>query len=269
MKSTKCFECGFVGWSDGGNCKTCGAPLLQREFARTQPLQQTHNASWHQADEGQRKGLAIFSLVLGIISFFTFGLLGVGALIGIIVAVIAMGKVKRDPWRYGGRGMAIAGLALNITSLATVVPIGIIAAIAIPNLLAARMAANEGSAIHSLRVISDAEATYQHNFQRYATLDELAASDLIDDKLASGSKNGYRFTVELTSESSEDGFTVVGVPMTYRSSGRRSFYTDESLVIRAADNHGGPSTRFDSPLASDYEYPRLVPNRENRRQFGY
>src|SRR5215216_490297 len=140
MKSTKCVECGFVGWSDVEKCKACGAPLHQRSASL--PLPTPGYDSWNQPDEGQKKGLAIFSLVLGILSFFTFGLLGVGAITGIILAAVAMSKVKREPWKYGGRGMAIAGLTLSIISLVSVVPVGIIASIAIPNLLAARMAAN-------------------------------------------------------------------------------------------------------------------------------
>src|SRR5437763_15406463 len=118
MKSAKCLQCGFVG-SDAEYCKACGAFLGQGAA----------NNNWNQT-EGQKKGLAIFSLVLGIISFFTFGLLGLGAIAGIILAAIAMARVKREPWKYGGRGIAIAGLVLSITSLVTVVPVGIIASIA-------------------------------------------------------------------------------------------------------------------------------------------
>jgi type II secretory pathway pseudopilin PulG len=145
---------------------------------------------------------------------------------------------------------------LSITSLLTAVPVGIIAAIAIPNLLQARMAANEGSAIYSLRTISSAEMTYQSQFQKFATLEELAAANLIDPKLASGTKNGYRFTVELTSgnsaaeefETSSGGFAVSCVPVDYRSSGRRSFYVDQTNVVRGADNVGMPASTTDPPL---------------------
>src|SRR5689334_18607392 len=146
MKSAKCLQCGFVGWSDVEYCKSCGAALSQgaTNYTLTNPAYNSSNQA-----EVQKKGLAIFALVLGIISFFTFGLLGVGAIAGIIVAAIAMSRAKNEPWKYGGRGMAVAGLVLSITSILTVVPIGIIAGIAVPNLLAARMAANEGSALQS------------------------------------------------------------------------------------------------------------------------
>jgi type IV pilus assembly protein PilA len=257
MKSTKCPACGFVGWSDLEYCKACGAAFGQH------PAYAAHaSQAWNEGG-GQKRGLAIASLVLGIFSFFTFGLLGVGAIIGIVLAVMAMSRVKNEPWKYGGRGIAIAGLVLSITSLATAVPIGIIAAIAIPNLLQARIAANEGSAIHSLRTISAAEMTYQAQFQKYGTLEELAAASLIDPKLATGTKSGYRFTVELTDESaaagefdqSPGGFAVSCVPVDYRHSGRRSFFVDETSVVRGADNVGMPSSTSDPPLEARSRRP--------------
>jgi type II secretory pathway pseudopilin PulG len=236
MKSTKCSACGFVGWTDLEYCKACGTQLGQ--------------------PEGQKNGLAIVALILGITSFFTFGLLGVGAITGIILAAVAMGRVKREPWRYGGRGMAIAGLVLSITSLVSLVPFAIIAAIAIPNLLAARMAANEASAIRSMQTISSAESVYYTTFAKYVTLDELGAQRLIDSKLANGSKDGYNFSIDLTTnEMNGEGFAVTGIPIEYRSSGRRSFYIDESMILRAGDNNGAPSTKADAPLEFGGEYP--------------
>ena len=257
MKSKKCVSCGFVGWSDVENCKACGASLNAHYDYRDQP-------------EGQEKGLAIFGLVLGIVGFFTLGIVFVGAIVGTIVSAKAMGRVKREPWRYGGRGIAIAGLVLNIVSLSSIVPIALIAAIAIPNLLAARRAANEGSAIHSLRVIASAQATYQSSFDKFATLEELAAQGLIDPKLGSGTKNGYNFTVELTTdEMNVAGFAAIGIPETYRGSGIRSFYVDETFVIRAGDNQGGPSTKMDEPLNTNADYPPRARRFEDRPQAVY
>lgn len=250
MKSTKCPACGFVGRSDLEYCKACGAA-----FGQPSAYSAYASQAWSEP-QGHKKGLAIASLVLGIFSFFTFGLLGVGAIIGIVLAVMAMNRVKSEPWTYGGRGIAVAGLVLSITSLLTAVPIGIIVAIAIPNLLQARIAANEGAAIYSLRTISAAEMTYQSQFQKYGTLEELAAASLIDRKLATGTKSGYRFTVELTSEGaaagefeqSPGGFAVTCVPVDYRRSGKRSFFVDETSVVRGADNVGMPSSASDPPL---------------------
>ena len=250
MKSTKCAQCGFVGWSDE-NCKACGAPLFQRSTSLPPASRaySTQQQPWTE-QEGPEQGMAVTALILGILSFFTFGLLVVGAIVGIVLAVNAMGRVRREPWRYGGRSLAIAGLVLNIVALTTAVPMGgIVAAIAIPNLLASRRAANEASAIHSLRTIASAEAVYQSTAGngKYGTLEQLVASNLIDRNLGAGVKNGYNFEVTLNNESPE-GFEVTGVPTTYRSSGLRSFYVDETLVIRGGDNSGGPSTKMDDPL---------------------
>jgi type II secretory pathway pseudopilin PulG len=220
-----------------------------------------HNP-WVQQPEGQKRGLAIASLTIGIMGFVTFGFVGVGAIVGIIFAVMAMGRVKREPWKYGGHGIATAGLVLNIVSLVSVVPIMIIAGIAIPNLLASRMAANEGSALASLRTAHAAQATYQAMYQKFGTLDELATAELIDPRLATGSKNGYRFTLQITRNVDNlEGFEILAVPLEYRSTGRRSFYVDETGVIRAADARGAPSTKYDAPLGSDYD---SIPRRASR-----
>src|SRR5215212_7866955 len=91
MKSTKCVECGFVGWSDVEHCKACGAPLGQRSHNLPSPTP-VYNYNQSDQEEGPKKGLAIAALVLGIISFFTIGILGVGAIIGIVLACMAMSK---------------------------------------------------------------------------------------------------------------------------------------------------------------------------------
>ena len=258
MKSAKCQACGFVGWSDAEHCKACGTPF-NRSASYAAPANAAYE-SWEQAS-GQSKGLAILSLVLGIISFITFGLIGIGAVAGIVLGVVAMNRAKREPWKYGGRGMAVAGLVLSISSLAVGVPIGLIAAISIPNLMAARMAANEGSAIYNLKIISAAELTYEKQYGKYATLEELAEVGLVDAKLASGVKNGYRFTVELASDADAPPFSADCVPLEYRQSGRRSFHVDNTLVVRAADNQGGPATAVDLPLGEDSMPPLAQPRR--------
>ena len=92
-----------------------------------------------------------------------------------------------------------------IELLIVVVIIGIIAAIAIPNLLAARRSANEGSAVSSLRTMHGAQATYQATTGNgnYAGTSGTAGlsgftalngAGLIDSNLASGTKSGYGFT---------------------------------------------------------------------------
>ena len=82
-----------------------------------------------------------------------------------------------------------------IELLIVVAIIGIIAAIAIPNLLASRRAANEGSAQSSLRTIYSCEVTYQSTTGRgeFGTIADLRGDFLTDEILGTGSKSGYTF----------------------------------------------------------------------------
>ena len=91
-----------------------------------------------------------------------------------------------------------------IELLIVVVIIGIIAAIAIPNLLAARRSANEGSAVSAMRTLHGAQMTYQATIGggNYAgtvgandvtPLTDLKTQNLIDSVLGSGTKSGYNF----------------------------------------------------------------------------
>ena len=90
-----------------------------------------------------------------------------------------------------------------IELLIVVVIIGIIAAIAIPNLLAARRSANEGSAVSAMRTLHGAQMTYAStygngNYAGAATADAtglgtLSTNGLVDSVLGSGVKSGYTF----------------------------------------------------------------------------
>ena len=87
-----------------------------------------------------------------------------------------------------------------IELLIVVAIIGIVASIAIPNLLASRRSANEGSAQSALRTIQSCELTYQATTGRgdYATLAALRGDFLTDMVLGSGSKSGYNFAATPT-----------------------------------------------------------------------
>lgn len=261
MHSIKCSQCGFVGWAGAESCKMCGTLLAQKG---SQPQMRDHFI----VKRDLKKGLAVFSLVLGVINLLTIGLLGVGAILGIVLAVVAMNRVKRDPFVYGGKELATAGLVTSVLSLVMIVPIGIIAAIAIPNLLASRRAANEAGTIAVIRKIHSAQAIYQatEGAGQFGTLEQLAASNLIDPEVASGVRYGYRFNVELTNGLDyEPGFEITSVPVSYPNSGRRSFFLNETGVIHAADSRGNPATENDPALNFD----RIEEFEPPARRMGY
>lgn len=261
MQSVKCTQCGFVGWASGVSCKSCGANLSER--ISEPPVR---NQFIGQRD--LKKGLAVFSLVLGVLNLFTIGLLGVGAVLGIIVAVIAMNRAKNDPFVYGGKELATAGLITSILSLLIIVPVGVIAAIAIPNLLAARRAANEGATIATLRTIHSAEATYQATAGagQFGTLEQLIDSGLLDPRMGFDVVSGYRYRIELTTGlDNEPGFEATSIPNSYPNSGRRSFFVSENGVIRAADARGGPATEHDPAL----DFDRVDKFEPASRRLGY
>src|SRR5687768_14371196 len=108
-----------------------------------------------------RRGFAIASLVLGILSLPTIGILLVGAMLSVILGVAALVKARDQPAEYGGRSMAIAGIVLSALSI-VVMPfvLGIGAAIAIPSFLRARVSANEAAAIADVRAVVIAEIRY-------------------------------------------------------------------------------------------------------------
>src|SRR5438552_15825206 len=84
-----------------------------------------------------------------------------------------------------------------IELLIVVAIIGIIAAIAIPNLLASRRAANDGSAQSSLRTINSAEATYQATAGagQFGSMANMYGQSLVGTVLNTGTKSGYDFAV--------------------------------------------------------------------------
>ena len=109
--------------------------------------------------------------------------------------------------------------------------IALLAAIAIPNLLRARLQANETAAQAALKTLATAEVTYRTANPSYGTLDALIAvtPPYIDSVLAAGTKNGYLFTMPTVAA---ENFCAVAVPSTPGSTGVRSFCITEDGVVR-------------------------------------
>jgi type IV pilus assembly protein PilA len=141
-----------------------------------------------------------------------------------------------DPMRKKQRN----GFSL-IELLVVVAIILIVAAIGIPNLLRARISANEASAVSSIHAVNTAEITYTTIFPTVgysATLLSLgpgggcnspANACIIDALLANGTKSGYIFTyVQDTSSTPSPGYTLNADPITRSITGQRSYYSDQT-----------------------------------------
>ena len=130
-----------------------------------------------------------------------------------------------------------------IELLIVVVIIGIIAAIAIPNLLAARRSANEGSAVSAMRTLHGAQMTYSSTYGNGnyapALTDMGGTTGLIDAVLAAGTKSGYVFenTAVVATGTTPATFLVSTMPTAstgVTATGTRKFCIQTDGVIKAS-----------------------------------
>jgi len=150
-----------------------------------------------------------------------------------------------------------------IELLIVVAIILIIAAIAIPSLIRSRIAANQASAIESLRVLGTSEVTYaaiygngysstlaQLGSPPAGTIPSASAAGLVDELLVSGSKSGYTFTYSptlLDTTGRYNGYTILANPTQAGISGVDFYYEDETHIIRM--NTTAPAGSTDSYVA--------------------
>ncbi len=128
-----------------------------------------------------------------------------------------------------------------IELLIVVAIIGIVAAIAIPNLLQARKTANEASAIGGLRTVASAQVTYQGNNNIYGTLAQLNTASLVDSTISGGgTKSGFVYSDVLATPTTT-AFNV-GATAASASSGDRKFCVVEDGVVRFSATT--PATAF-------------------------
>ncbi|MCM8820239.1 MAG: prepilin-type N-terminal cleavage/methylation domain-containing protein [Candidatus Omnitrophica bacterium] len=117
--------------------------------------------------------------------------------------------------------------------------IALLAAIAIPNLLRARVSAQESAAAAALHTIAAAEIQYRATNPTYGSLSDLGSANppYIDSTLASGTKQGYNFAV--TIDSTNDNFFATAVPQ--KMSAAHTFYIDEDGVLCRSEDVGIPA----------------------------
>ncbi len=140
--------------------------------------------------------------------------------------------------RRGVRIAVIGGIVVVCAVLVAIMSL----TIAVPRLRTAKRAAMETGAIASIRALHFAQVQYNSQYGRFAnTLGELgapasgdptaAAAALISNDLANGEKDGYK----LTMTGNAIGYQIVAVPIAYGVSGNRTFFSDQSMIIREND----------------------------------
>src|SRR5215471_1235966 len=144
--------------------------------------------------------------------------------------------------RQNPDGFSLIELLIVVTIL------GIIASIAIPNLLASRRAANEGSALQSMRTISSCENAYKFTYGNgsFTDLPTLGARVLTDGVLSTGTKSGYSF-VATPLAGPPDQYWASAIPTVtsgISQTGTRRFAIADDGVLRGDNNlaAGPPAT---------------------------
>jgi len=150
-------------------------------------------------------------------------------------------KAKKHSKKHAKKNKGFSLIELLIV----VAIILIIAAIAIPNLLRSRIAANEASAVGSVRTLNTAEVTFNTTYPTvgFAGLGALGpvaggasptstAAGLIDANLASGVKSGYSFTITPGATTPVSSYESAAAPVTPGTTGQRYFCSDASGVIQ-------------------------------------
>ena len=167
----------------------------------------------------------------------------------------------------------VRGFSL-IELLIVVAIILLIAAIAVPNLLRAKMSANESAAVATVRNLNNSQATYIINFGKTGYADTLAKlgpgtpcdnthACLVDELLGCGAppcdKSGYQFYLVADAGVPVGFYTFTATPLGWNSTGKRNVCSSENGVIKQQTS---PVGKLTSPVAHDVcadpaQYPAI------------
>ena len=145
----------------------------------------------------------------------------------VIIIVMEQSRSRRR-----ARGFSLIELLIVIAIIL------IILTIAVPRLNVAQMNAREMAVVREIQTVNTAQAQYMSQFGKFAaSMAELgppasggpgpAAADLIPGSLSSGEKDGYSFILAAT----PSGYTLTVNPKVYNTTGRRTFYSDQNMII--------------------------------------
>src|SRR5580698_602004 len=208
---TVCTACGNQVAPGDQFCRGCGmavsatlAAMPAASIPAAIPVSRTIGAA-------ETSGKAITSLICGLLFFVPFAFIA-----AVVFGHIALSEIKRSAGRLKGEGLAI------------------------PNLLRARIVANEASALAGVRTLIAAEISYtaEHPEAGFTcSLSDLSRSQLISRQLAAGQRNGYRFELQGCAAAIGPGqkFEVMAYPLVKNQTGVRTFCADELGVIKAID----------------------------------
>ncbi len=302
MSSVKCPQCNLTNWATAITCRRCGyflqpvegitpevqpsqttfsgeqnfqTPFDNQEKYQSPGIQPNYQSNWSPPNYQQtnyqqpplKSGLAIASMMIGIIGFVGICFGGfILAPIGLTLGIVALVKANKKSLEYGGKGFAIAGTALNSLGILL---LPVVLAVAIPNLLASRRAANEGSAISAVRTLAGAEQTFRTTAGkgRCGDLKTLQSANLIDTVTANGQKNGYSFMV-INLPTLYGDCAITATPLSTSLGTRSFYYSTEDNVLRAAAKNGQSADSNDLPLDSENasptsQYPKVADQKTN------
>src|ERR1700723_4550034 len=162
-------------------------------------------------------------------------------------------QIQKEPLKRGIKEMRKQKGFSLIELLIVVATILIIAAIAIPNLMRARMSANEASAVGSTRSINTAEISHNAAYSNRGFATSLpylggpagaacppstSSGCFIDSSLSTGTKSGYSFALTVGSSpavgSTNFSYSILASPVTHNQTGTRHFCSFEDAVVRSS-----------------------------------